>query len=117
MIEGESSDADAVVEVREDSKEVDREDAVIAAAHEMGKKMAVLVDDTIREVEREAKAETQLVYINTDVNPPEVRRVHGPTFKATELWEKIRELPRDGGVTVVTIANQTCTVGVSNAEE
>jgi len=84
---------------------------------ELGKKIAKIVDDTIDEIETAHTQRSDIVYINTDKNPPEVRRVSGPDLSA-ELWERIEEARASSDsnkddVTICTIANGRCTVSLA----
>jgi len=86
---------------------------------ELGKKIARIVDETIDEIEKEKTQATDLVYINTDKNPPEVRRVNGPSL-SSELWDRIsdardQESCKPDDVTVCTIANQQCTISLAQS--
>ena len=84
--------------------------------HQIGKQIAKTVDSLISEIECANCRETDFVYINTDNTPPEVRRMRG--VDVPELWERVIEakttdIESQASVTVVTIANNVCTVGLA----
>ena len=64
-------------------------DDMLQQLHKAGQEMAKVVDETISEIEKDNAQETDYVYINTDNNPPEVRRVQGNTVP--ELWDRVCE--------------------------
>tara|TARA_Y100000748_G_scaffold304222_1_gene312858 strand:- start:5879 stop:6220 length:342 start_codon:yes stop_codon:yes gene_type:complete len=91
-------------------------DDMLQQLHKAGQEMAKIVDDTISEIEKANAQETDYVYINTDNNPPEVRRVKGDSVP--ELWDRVceaRSTSEDAknSVTIVTIADKRVTVGLA----
>ena len=88
----------------------------LAEVHKIGQEIAKTVDSLISEIESCNCKDTDFVYINTDANPPEVRRMRGADVP--ELWERVIEAKNTDiesqiSVTVVTIANKICTVGLA----
>ena len=93
----------------------------LASVHEFGGRLAKIVDDTITEIEKEDCQETDAVYICTDNQPPEVRRVKGEQL-GDELWNRVIEARRadgaeDNAVTIITVANGQCTVSLCCPDE
>ncbi len=91
-------------------------DDMLQQLHKAGQEMAKVVDETISEIEKDNAQETDYVYINTDNNPPEVRRVQGNTVP--ELWDRVCEArsvseEAKNSVTIVTIADKRVTVGLA----
>tara|TARA_Y100001973_G_C4965710_1_gene217072 strand:- start:181 stop:543 length:363 start_codon:yes stop_codon:yes gene_type:complete len=117
-----SAQEEQIIEVPENAENADlsadlSNSKMLEEVHELGKKIAKIVDDTIEEIETARAQKTDIVYINTDKNPPEVRRVNGPNLSA-ELWERIKEARETGDsheddVTICTIANGRCTVSLA----
>lgn len=111
-----NDDENEIIEIEETS-ENKFDDDMLQKLHKAGQEMARVVDETISEIEKDNARETDYVYINTDNNPPEVRRVKGDTVP--ELWDRVQEARATSeesktSVTVVTIADKRVTVGLAS---
>ena len=105
-----------IIEIDQPDQPDQINDDMLQQLHKAGQEMAKVVDDTISEIEKDDAQESDYVYINTDNNPPEIRRVKGDTVP--ELWARVCEArstskEAKNSVTIVTIADKRVTVGLA----